>query len=1031
MGLVSTWLNGIGLRSDVSRNFEAAGIVSPEHLADLDVTYFESLGVTNPDDRRKLFYLVQRIKIAVKDKSTDNIKRDERFPNGRYSSSTNAEEHMDAAISSNFMIKNLDKPDTKNDSEIENAEEKSKNLLKDEKKKQSPRRSKRIRTIVKKKKKIKKEDDTKENINNKIETSALHGSVKMTSVSMRNKTRDPFKIAIEEHEQECSSPVEGSSLKPEEYKEDAKDKKANHHQLSARKHPISGETVVSSNSSKSAHQSESNRDKKDSKKSTNKCKKVKKTKHKTTLHQPVKNSSFNRQSHKSKLPGSKRDNKMNSLVSLHYSESQSSETDSSLSGLLNDDAEEYRSISDDASKQKRRITLAANISTIENHFQLPINKSITEMNKNNHQDTTVNSITTDNDYSASINRRIQKKAMNRSSKSMSASDSMLLHQSQGGSLSSTITKSSKKDRNKPTFPSIPVVNQATNDIAESWATQIDDLREDNEAEHNLFRDQVEIQNQFHDYYDMRIKVVIRKRPLSQTEARLTGGVDVIHPLDYGSYGRTLVYHPKTRVDLTKEVETVPFAFDNVFDETSTNIGIYERSIRNLVEPLFTGQWATVFAYGQTGSGKTYTMMGSNITGVNAGTARNDESNLGLYYLAALDIFKMIEMPEHRSLKIHVSLFEIYGGKLFDLLNERNQIKCLEDSKGQVCFPGLTEHPVHAPDHVMQLIEEGAINRSTGTTSRNADSSRSHAILQIKLMKNSGRKKDVEHGRFSFIDLAGSERGADTANASTATRREGAEINTSLLALKEVIRALATGGSMTHIPFRGSKLTQVLKDSFVGDNSRCCMVACISPDIGNCEQTLNTLRYADRVKERNPESGVLSTSCEQQVKKTLIQTSKTSTKYPLPQSIREGEDEDSYFEQSDGYDADYLVEESRALDITRTTITSEAQSNNFSAEDGVGSTQKQKAGKALVSNHRKVMARWLAMVKNEMNSVNQVDAERDEIDKYLVELQNLQRTQLDFISELRGSLQRYVSASEDTFQTAAAQDDDDSFEDLRD
>ena len=205
----------------------------------------------------------------------------------------------------------------------------------------------------------------------------------------------------------------------------------------------------------------------------------------------------------------------------------------------------------------------------------------------------------------------------------------------------------------------------------------------------------------------------------------------------------------------------------------------------------------------------------------------------------------------------------------------------------------------------------------------------------------------------------------------------------------------------------------------------------SPDIGNCEQTLNTLRYADRVKERNPESGVLSTSCEQQVKKTLIQTSKTSTKYPLPQSIREGEDEDIYFEQSDGYDADYLVEESRALDITRTTITSEAQSNNFSAEDGVGSTQKQKAGKALVSNHRKVMARWLAMVKNEMNSVNQVDAERDEIDKYLVELQNLQRTQLDFISELRGSLQRYVSASEDPFQTAAAQDDDDSFEDLRD
>ena len=139
-------------------------------------------------------------------------------------------------------------------------------------------------------------------------------------------------------------------------------------------------------------------------------------------------------------------------------------------------------------------------------------------------------------------------------------------------------------------------------------------------------------------------------------------------------------------------------------------------------------------------------MGSNITGVNAGTATDDESNLGLYYLAALDIFEMIEIPEYRHLNVHVSLFEIYGGKLFDLLNEKKQIKCLEDSKGKVCFPGLTEHPVHAPEHVMELIEEGAKNRSTGTTSKNADSSRSHAVLQIKLMKTSGRKRNVEHGK---------------------------------------------------------------------------------------------------------------------------------------------------------------------------------------------------------------------------------------------------------------------------------------------
>ena len=112
------------------------------------------------------------------------------------------------------------------------------------------------------------------------------------------------------------------------------------------------------------------------------------------------------------------------------------------------------------------------------------------------------------------------------------------------------------------------------------------------------------------------------------------------------------------------------------------------------------------------------------------------------------------------------------------------------------------------------------------------------------------------GRLTFIDLAGSERGADTANFSRATRLEGAEINTSLLALKEVIRARARGGSMVHVPFRGSKLTQVLKESFVGENNRSLMIACIAPDMDNCEQTLNTLRYADRVKERNPETGDL-------------------------------------------------------------------------------------------------------------------------------------------------------------------------------
>ena len=106
------------------------------------------------------------------------------------------------------------------------------------------------------------------------------------------------------------------------------------------------------------------------------------------------------------------------------------------------------------------------------------------------------------------------------------------------------------------------------------------------------------------------------------------------------------------------------------------------------------------------------------------------------------------------------------------------------------------------DELMDIIDAGALNRSTGTTSANADSSRSHAVLQLSLRKNVGRtKNNKEHGRLTFIDLAGSEHGADTSMACRTTRMEGAEINTSLLALKEVIRALATGGSLKRIPFR--------------------------------------------------------------------------------------------------------------------------------------------------------------------------------------------------------------------------------------
>ena len=145
----------------------------------------------------------------------------------------------------------------------------------------------------------------------------------------------------------------------------------------------------------------------------------------------------------------------------------------------------------------------------------------------------------------------------------------------------------------------------------------------------------------------------------------------------------------------------------------------------------------------------------------------------------------------------------------------------------------------SPKEFMAAVSQGSALRITSQNSTNADSSRSHAILQIEL--RAGKKSQ---GKLTFIDLAGCERGADTLEQNKQTKIDGAEINKSLLALKECIRSLDQGKN--HTPFRGSKLTMVLKDSFTGF-CKTLMIANIAPGSGSCENTLNTLRYADRVK----------------------------------------------------------------------------------------------------------------------------------------------------------------------------------------
>ncbi|KAG2727084.1 hypothetical protein I3843_01G139100 [Carya illinoinensis] len=333
----------------------------------------------------------------------------------------------------------------------------------------------------------------------------------------------------------------------------------------------------------------------------------------------------------------------------------------------------------------------------------------------------------------------------------------------------------------------------------------------------------------------KIKVVVRKRPLNKKELSRKED-DIVNVYD-NAY--LTVHEPKLKVDLTAYVEKHEFCFDAVLNEYVTNDEVYRVTVEPIIPTIFDRTKATCFAYGQTGSGKTFTMQ-------------------PLPLRASEDLVRLLHQPFYRNqrFKLWLSYFEIYGGKLFDLLSDRKKLFMREDGKQQVCIVGLQEFEVSDVQIVKEYIERGNAARSTGSTGANEESSRSHAILQLVVKKHSEVKESKRSndgnesksakvvGKISFIDLAGSERGADTTDNDRQTRIEGAEINKSLLALKECIRAL--DNDQIHIPFRGSKLTEVLRDSFVG-NSRTVMISCISPNAGSCEHTLNTLRYADRVK----------------------------------------------------------------------------------------------------------------------------------------------------------------------------------------
>ncbi|XP_052009567.1 kinesin-like protein KIF13B isoform X2 [Xyrauchen texanus] len=344
-----------------------------------------------------------------------------------------------------------------------------------------------------------------------------------------------------------------------------------------------------------------------------------------------------------------------------------------------------------------------------------------------------------------------------------------------------------------------------------------------------------------------VKVAVRVRPMNRREKDLNTKcvVDM-------EGNQTFLYPANLGKDSSRGQPKV-FAYDHCFwsmDESEMEKFdgqdvVFQCLGESLLHNAFQGYNACIFAYGQTGSGKSYTMMGS-----------VDQPGLIPRLCSSLFERTIQHQREEESFTIEVSYMEIYNEKVRDLLDPKGSRQALRVREHKVFGPyvdGLSRLAVESYKDIESLMSEGNKSRTVAATNMNEESSRSHAVFNIILTHT---LKDLHSGtsgekvsKLSLVDLAGSERAAKT-GAAGERLKEGSNINKSLTTLGLVISALAEQGAGKNknkfVPYRDSVLTWLLKDS-LGGNSRTAMVATVSPAADNYDETLSTLRYADRAK----------------------------------------------------------------------------------------------------------------------------------------------------------------------------------------
>ncbi|XP_056236713.1 kinesin-like protein KIF13A isoform X5 [Seriola aureovittata] len=348
--------------------------------------------------------------------------------------------------------------------------------------------------------------------------------------------------------------------------------------------------------------------------------------------------------------------------------------------------------------------------------------------------------------------------------------------------------------------------------------------------------------------DTKVKVAVRVRPMNRREIELNTKC-VVDMED----NQTVLHPPPSNAKGENRKQPKVFAFDHCFwsmDESNVpkyagQEVVFKCLGEGILENAFQGYNACIFAYGQTGSGKSFSMMG------------NGEQP-GLIPRLCCSLFERVHREENEAhtFKVEVSYMEIYNEKVRDLLDPKGSRQSLKVREHKVLGPyvdGLSQLAVTSFEDIEVLMSEGNKSRTVAATNMNEESSRSHAVFSIIVTQtlydlqsgNSGEKVS----KLSLVDLAGSERVSKT-GAAGERLKEGSNINKSLTTLGCVISALADQsagkGKAKFVPYRDSVLTWLLKDN-LGGNSKTAMIATVSPAADNYEETLSTLRYADRAK----------------------------------------------------------------------------------------------------------------------------------------------------------------------------------------